>query len=171
MVFTPIKRIAQIYGEYREACERNGYRASRYQLTVNVPIVVAENDAKAYAIAKEHALWVYNVGLRMLPPFYLPPGYLTEASLRRTLVNRPKLPTDLTFEDLEAGGYIIVGSPSTVRDKLRVFADELKAGVVCSGMNGGPPEATREMMQLFAEEVMPHFREDAAVDETAGVGR
>jgi hypothetical protein len=27
------------------------------------------------------------------------------------------------------------------------------------------------MMQLFAEEVMPHFREDAAVDETAGVGR
>jgi len=27
------------------------------------------------------------------------------------------------------------------------------------------------MMQLFADEVMPHFREDAAVDETAGVGR
>jgi hypothetical protein len=26
-------------------------------------------------------------------------------------------------------------------------------------------------MQLFAEEVMPHFREDAHVDETAGVGR
>jgi len=26
-------------------------------------------------------------------------------------------------------------------------------------------------MQLFAEEVMPHFREDAQVDETAGVGR
>jgi hypothetical protein len=32
-------------------------------------------------------------------------------------------------------------------------------------------EETLEMMQLFAEEVMPHFREDAAVDETAGVGR
>jgi hypothetical protein len=27
------------------------------------------------------------------------------------------------------------------------------------------------MMQLFAEEVMPDFREDADVDETAGVGR
>jgi hypothetical protein len=27
------------------------------------------------------------------------------------------------------------------------------------------------MMQLFAEAVMPHFREDAAVDETAGIGR
>jgi hypothetical protein len=27
------------------------------------------------------------------------------------------------------------------------------------------------MMQLFSEEVMPHFREDAAVDETVGIGR
>ena len=33
MVFTPIARIKQIYGEYREACERNGYTASRYQLS------------------------------------------------------------------------------------------------------------------------------------------
>ena len=58
-----------------------------------------------------------------------------------------------------------------MRDKLRVFADELQAGIVCSGMNGGTHEKTLEMMQLFAEEVMPHFREDADVDETVGVGR
>src|SRR6266705_1960974 len=50
----PIWRIAQIYGEYREACERYGYTASRYQLTVNLPIVVAPTDAKARAIAREH---------------------------------------------------------------------------------------------------------------------
>jgi len=171
MVFTPIKRIAQIYGEYREACERYGYTASPYQLTVNLPIIVAENDAKAYEIARRNALWVYHVGLRMPQAFWQPPGYLTESSLKRALTNRPKLPTELTFEDLEQGGYIIVGSPATVRDKLRVFSDELKAGIVCSGMNGGSHEKTLEMMQLFAEEVMPHFREDAHVDETVGVGR
>jgi hypothetical protein len=81
------------------------------------------------------------------------------------------MPTELTYEDLEEGGYIIAGSPATVRDKLRVFSDELRAGIVCSGMNGGSHEATLEMMQLFAEEVMPDFRDDADVDETAGVGR
>jgi alkanesulfonate monooxygenase SsuD/methylene tetrahydromethanopterin reductase-like flavin-dependent oxidoreductase (luciferase family) len=171
MVFTPITRIAQIYGEYREACERFGYTASRYQLTVNLPIVVAENDARAQAIARANALWVYHVGLRMRQPFYQPPGYTTEPSLRRVLTNRPKLPTELTFEELEDGGYIICGSPTTVRDRLRVFADELRAGIVCSGMNAGSHEATLDMMELFAREVMPHFREDAAVDETAGVGR
>jgi len=116
-------------------------------------------------------LWVYYVGLRVGPPFWRPPGYLSEPSLRRMLDNPPKLPTELTFEDLEAGGYIICGSPATVRDRLKVFSEELRAGIVCSGMNGGTHERTLEMMQLFAEEVMPHFRGDAHVDETAGVGR
>jgi alkanesulfonate monooxygenase SsuD/methylene tetrahydromethanopterin reductase-like flavin-dependent oxidoreductase (luciferase family) len=116
-------------------------------------------------------MWVYHVGLRMRPPYWQPPGYTTEASLRRLLATRGKMPTELTYEDLEDGGYIICGSPATVRDKLRVFSDELKAGIVCSGMNGGSHEATLEMMQLFSEEVMPHFREDAAVDETVGIGR
>jgi hypothetical protein len=52
-----------------------------------------------------------------------------------------------------------------------VFSDELRAGIVCSGMTGGTHERTLEMMLLFAEAVMPHFREDASVDETASVGR
>jgi len=171
MVFTPIKRIAQIYAEYREACERHGYTASRYQLTVNVPIVVAPTDAKARELAQKHVMWVFNVGLRMHPPFWRPPGYLTEASLRRLLANPPKLPSELGFEEADREGYLIYGSPATVRDKLRVFSDELRAGILCSGLNGGSHEATLEMMQRFAEEVMPHFREDAHVDETAGVGR
>jgi len=145
--------------------------ASRYQLTVNLPIVVAENDAKAHEIARTHGMWVFQTGLRMAPPFWRPPGYLTEPSLRRVLEKPPPMPSALTFEDLEAGGYIICGSPATVRDKLRIFSDELRAGIVCSGMNGGSHEKTLEMMQLFAEEVMPHFREDAHVDETAGIGR
>jgi alkanesulfonate monooxygenase SsuD/methylene tetrahydromethanopterin reductase-like flavin-dependent oxidoreductase (luciferase family) len=171
MVFTPIKRIANIYGEYREACERNGYAASRYQLTVNVPIVVATSDAKARALAEKHVMWVFNTGLRMHPPFWRPPGYVTESSLRLILQSPPPLPSDLTFEQADRDGYIVYGSPATVRDKLRVFSDDLRAGIVCSGMTGGIHEATLEMMQLFAEEVMPHFREDALVDETVGVGR
>ena len=68
-----------------------------------------------------------------------------------------------------AGGTVDLDA--TVRDKLRVFSDELRAGILCSGLNGGSHERTLEMMELFAREVMPHFREDAHVDETAGVGR
>ena len=83
----------------------------------------------------------------------------------------PESPDDLPVDQADRDGYLIYGSPATVRDKLRVFADELKAGILCTAMNGGTHERTLELMQLFAEEVMPHFREDASVDETAGVGR
>jgi len=37
-------------------------------------------------------------------------------------------------------------------------------------MNGGRHEQTLEMMHRFAEDVMPHFREDAADAKSAGVG-
>jgi alkanesulfonate monooxygenase SsuD/methylene tetrahydromethanopterin reductase-like flavin-dependent oxidoreductase (luciferase family) len=171
MVFSPLPQIAQVYAEYREACHRHGYTASRYQLTVNVPIVVAESDAKAEEIARRNAQWIYHTGLRMPVTFWQPPGYLTEASFRRARQAGTRLPTELMFEDLVEGGYLICGSPATVRDRLRVFADDLKAGILCSGFAAGVHEATLEMMELFAREVMPHFREDAKVDETAGAGR
>ena len=47
------------------------------------------------------------MGLRMLPQFWQPPGYTSESSLRRLLSTRGKMPTELTYEDLEEGGYII----------------------------------------------------------------
>ncbi len=62
-------------------------------------------------------------------------------------------------------------SPERIRARLGHPIIDAEAGIVCSGMNAGSHEKTLEMMQLFAEVVMPHFREDAAVDETAGVGR
>jgi alkanesulfonate monooxygenase SsuD/methylene tetrahydromethanopterin reductase-like flavin-dependent oxidoreductase (luciferase family) len=158
MVFTPIRRIAQIYSEYREACERFGYSADKEQLTVNVPIVVAENDAKARELARKHVMWVFNVGLRASRAFWSPPGYLTEASYRRVATNPPKLFSELTFEEADSQGYIVHGSPDTVRDKLRVYADELRAGIVTSGIYAGSHEATLDMMEMFAREVMPHFR-------------
>ena len=133
MVFTPIERIAQMYGEYREACERNGYTASRYQLTVNLPIVVAENDAKADGSRGKHVLWVYNMGLRMQPPFWQPPGYIDGGLAAPPARTRPRSRPSSPSRSSDEGGYIICGSPATVRDKLRVFSDELKAGIVCSG--------------------------------------
>src|SRR5206468_1675655 len=102
----------------------------------------AGRGARAAEIAKKNTMWVLNTGLRMHPPFWRPPGYMTEASLRRILQNPPPLASDLTFEQADREGYIVYGSPATVRDKLKVFSDELKAGIVCSGMNGGSHEAT-----------------------------
>jgi hypothetical protein len=66
-------------------------------------------------------------------------------SLRRTLARRAKLPTELTFEELDEGD-IICGGARTVRDELR-------AGIVCSALNGGS-QRTLEMMQRLGG-IMP----------------
>src|SRR3989442_8468768 len=106
-------------------------------------------------------MWVFNVGLRMHPPFWRPPGYLTEASLRRLLASPPRLPSELGFEEADREGYLIYGSPATVRDKLRVFSDELRAGILCSGLNGGCQERRLGKVEVFSREVLAPFPEDA----------
>src|SRR3989442_6613748 len=105
-------------------------------------------------------MWVFNVGLRMHPPFWRPPGYLTEASLRRLLASPPRLPSELGFEEADREGYLIYGSPATVRDKLRVFSDELRAGILCSGLNGGSAEPALRTMELFGPQGIPHLPGD-----------
>jgi len=145
--------------------DANPFRAGFLQF-----VGVAESREEALRLYRGPAEYFYGRCLHVSPRWAEPPGYMTEASLRRMLANPPPLPSDLTFEQADALGYIIHGSPATVRDRLRVFSDELRAGIVCSGMNGGSHEATLEMMQMFAEEVMPHFRAEPGIGETADVG-
>jgi alkanesulfonate monooxygenase SsuD/methylene tetrahydromethanopterin reductase-like flavin-dependent oxidoreductase (luciferase family) len=72
---------------------------------------------------------------------------------------------ELTYEELLADHYVIVGSPQTVAEKLARFTDELGAGVhVGASMHVGdmPHWKVVKNMTLFAEEVMPLFREKGA---------
>ena len=115
MVFTPITRIAQIYSEYREACERYGYIASPYQLTVNLPIIVAENDTKAHELAQAHALWATTWGCGSPLPSGGRPAPLRAVAAAGA--RQPgQAPHRVDVRGSRGGGYIICGSPATVRD-------------------------------------------------------
>ena len=69
---------------------------------------------------------------------------------------------DLTYDDLIKQGYIIVGSPQTVAEGYAEYCDKLgTGGVLCAGSPSGPMPNWMAIknMQMFAEEVMPLFRE------------
>jgi hypothetical protein len=69
--------------------------------------------------------------------------------------------TELSYEELLDQQIVIVGSPSTVAEKLAVYTEKLGAGIhVGAGMQVGdmPNWKVVKNMTLFAEEVMPHFR-------------
>lgn len=162
-VFTPYANTRRLLGEYREEAERCGYRASPAQLGFAVATYVAPTDAQARREAKPHILWLFRRGLKIPPHFLAPPGYLSEDTLRRFLLAGVRPPSELTFEELERDGYVLVGSPATVRDRLLEIRKELGVGVFIGGGRIGDmshARATRSA-ELFAREVMPHFRTPA----------
>ena len=66
----------------------------------------------------------------------------------------------LSWKDMIDQGYVIAGSPATVRERLEYAIKELNTGhlmVLCQ-FGSMPPELVRKNTELFAQEIMPHIR-------------
>jgi alkanesulfonate monooxygenase SsuD/methylene tetrahydromethanopterin reductase-like flavin-dependent oxidoreductase (luciferase family) len=160
MVYSPVEQQRRAYElYYRLAEEKFGYEASPDQLAFCVPCYVAETDAVARLEAEPHLMWLFHKGLKY-GPYGNPPGYVSENSFRAMLRAGGQSFGSLTMDDLINGGYVIVGCPATVIEKLSQYTDRLRAGIMVSGAQWGdmPAEKVRKNMELFATEVMPHFR-------------
>jgi hypothetical protein len=67
----------------------------------------------------------------------------------------------MKWKDFVEQGYVIAGSPKTVRERLREALKTLNCGHLMLLMQIGsmPPELVRKNTDLFAREVMPHLRD------------
>ena len=82
----------------------------------------------------------------------------------------------LTWKDFVEQGYVIGGSPETVRQQLSEAMRDMRVGhlMVLCHFGSMPPELTRYNTELFAREVMPHMKsmwseyEDQLVAGTGG---
>jgi alkanesulfonate monooxygenase SsuD/methylene tetrahydromethanopterin reductase-like flavin-dependent oxidoreductase (luciferase family) len=92
----------------------------------------------------------------------MPPGYTSMSSMmnfvkmRSALGSRPRH----TAEDLVASGTALIGSPRTVRQKLKEMEDRTGFGILVPLLQFGTLDdrLTRRNFERFAAEVMPHFR-------------
>ena len=144
----------------RMGVERNPYRAGFLQL-----VGVSETDAQAEADYSAAADYFYNKCLHVYPGYAEAPGYRTIKTIRAGI--RPQIGEEakrirenLTWKDFIEQGYVIAGSPATVRERLREAIKMLNVGhlmVLCQFGNLDK-ERTRKNTELFATEVMPHLR-------------
>jgi alkanesulfonate monooxygenase SsuD/methylene tetrahydromethanopterin reductase-like flavin-dependent oxidoreductase (luciferase family) len=157
----PIAMVAKTFQLYREAAEKAGYQASPDQLAWSNAIYVAETDAKALKEAKPHLETYANYFLKTNPALMMPPGYTSIESMKRIRALRAHRMDYQSAEDLIEKGVVIVGSPSTVREKLAEYQD-------LAGFNysltktqfGTMPHAMVEANQAaIAQEILPHFRD------------
>jgi alkanesulfonate monooxygenase SsuD/methylene tetrahydromethanopterin reductase-like flavin-dependent oxidoreductase (luciferase family) len=131
---------------YVAGAEAAGRTPKRSDWRVCKEIIVAETDAQAEKIAIEGGLGDY---VR---------GYLTRTS--RWAAEQQGLPfnADLLDPHYLLKNTWIVGSPSTVRDKLEKFQEETGGFgtlLVFACDYGAKPEVWRDSLRMLAEEVVP----------------
>jgi alkanesulfonate monooxygenase SsuD/methylene tetrahydromethanopterin reductase-like flavin-dependent oxidoreductase (luciferase family) len=90
-----------------------------------------------------------------------PPGYMSPGSLRGVLMTERKPFSALSYEELLAEGYAVVGSPASVADRLKAMYDELGGYGQLIGLFAIGPSTHEQILrsaELFAAEVMPVLR-------------
>lgn len=166
MVFSPLWFTKMAFDGLREECAQLGYEADKNMFNACVPTYVAETDAQAHREAKAHLSWVFNTGLKIPDQFFFPPGYMSNKSFRNFMTQlqkgKVKPQAQLSYDELLKDRYIIVGSPETVKNQLGEYVEAVGAGgMIGAGSPFGPMPNWMVMknMQLYAEEVIPEFRE------------
>jgi len=152
---------------FREACAKEGYAADPKQAGWLVPIYVAETDEQARREYEPH-LWYFV--RKLLPGIDIaPPGYTTARSALKLVGARNDFMRFVeTWDQIEDGNYAIVGSATTVRQKMEEMIKSLGVGNILCLLQLGtlPADLTRRSMELFAARVLPALR--AAGDSREG---
>jgi alkanesulfonate monooxygenase SsuD/methylene tetrahydromethanopterin reductase-like flavin-dependent oxidoreductase (luciferase family) len=145
----------------RVGAEENPYRAGFLQL-----VCVADTDAEAERLYFPHVHYFYQKCLNVWEGFAEAPGYRTLKTLRSGL--RPQFGAQArkARQSLDWGkyvdeGYVIAGSPATVREQLRECITKLRVGhlMVLLQIGSMPRDLAVHNTDLFAREVMPHVRD------------
>lgn len=145
--------------------DRNPYRAGFLQF-----VGVAETREEALKLYREPAEYFYGRCLHVSPKFASPPGYMTEATIRAKVesqvaaaagkaIQRANLATE--FEHILDEGYVIVGTPDEVAEKLREIAKEFNIGNLMMLLQFGnmSKDLAQYNTELFAKQVMPQLKD------------
>jgi alkanesulfonate monooxygenase SsuD/methylene tetrahydromethanopterin reductase-like flavin-dependent oxidoreductase (luciferase family) len=144
--------------------DANPYRASFLQL-----VAVAETDRKAEEEYGKHVEYFYHKLLHLPTHQVAPPGHADYKSLLNILVSGKDFLqySDLSVElkalkakDMIEKGFVVIGSPATVREKLEAIAKRLNVGHLMVALQFGSMshDQTVKNIQLFAREVLPHLQ-------------
>lgn len=160
------KRAAQVLQGFWDVIERKGRDHNPYRAGFAQVVAVAETDALAEKEYAPHLDYFFNRCLHVSDSFADAPGYRTlktvEAGLKAQVGSLASMMrAGLTWKDLVEMGFIIAGSPATVREQLRAALKSMNVGqlMILQHFGNIPHELTLKNTQLFAQEVMPHLKD------------
>ncbi len=151
---------------YWHALDRLNQEANPYSLGFAQILAVADTDAEAEREYGPHVDYFFNRCLHVYLGFAEAPGYRTLDSIKSGFLGQIgnqggfDVGAKKSWKDLVDQGYIIAGSPKTVRERLTEAVKTLRCGhLMCLLQIGSmPQELVRKSTDLFAREVIPHVR-------------
>ena len=161
VTFSSTDLVARYLTAYRDQCTQFGYECAGDQLGWAVPVYVADTDEKAKEEAGRALETLFGDFLPNPWEMLLPPGYTSMSSMKQTMKLRASLgKVRPTADQLIASGTALIGSPKTVRQKIREMVDRTGVNSLVTMLQFGTlsDELTRRNMDMFASEVMPHFK-------------
>ena len=162
------KNAKQVNERYWDLVARKGRDDNPYRFSFLQLIGVAPTDAEAEDLYAEHAEYFFHK-LLYAPPYYQAiPGCLEYEALRQALHHNPRAEVklrELKAKDFFERGFVVVGSPKTVREQLLDGIKELRMGHLLALLHFG--SMPTEVMQEQYRSVRPR---SAAVSERS-VGR
>ncbi len=165
--FSGYLRAKQLMDGYWERVEQRGKDMTPYRAGFAQTIVVADSDEDAEKYYREHIDYFYNRCLHVYPGFADAPGYRTIKTLKAGVTSQMTRQavgnvTDMSWDQLIKDGYIIAGSPASVVQQMKKLIHSLRVGNIFCLIHVGnmPDEKTRHSTKLFAEQVMPHLRNE-----------
>jgi alkanesulfonate monooxygenase SsuD/methylene tetrahydromethanopterin reductase-like flavin-dependent oxidoreductase (luciferase family) len=143
--------------------DRNPFRAGFLQF-----VGVAETREEALKLYKEPAEYFYGRCLHIDPRFAAPPGYTSEATIRARVTSQVAAAANQTaalggvateWKDIVDKGYVIVGTPDEVAEKLREVATTMNVGQLMLLLQYGNmnKQLATYNTELFAKAVYPQL--------------
>jgi alkanesulfonate monooxygenase SsuD/methylene tetrahydromethanopterin reductase-like flavin-dependent oxidoreductase (luciferase family) len=158
------KNAAQVADRYWELVARKGRDDNPYRFSFLQLIGVAETDAEAEDLYGPHAEYFFNKLLYTPPHYAQIPGCLEYPSLVQATRNNQRAALnlrELKAKDLYERGFVIVGSPRTVREQLMDGMKRLRVGHLLALLHFGsmPTDLCKKNIDLFARDVLPHLED------------
>jgi alkanesulfonate monooxygenase SsuD/methylene tetrahydromethanopterin reductase-like flavin-dependent oxidoreductase (luciferase family) len=158
----PFELRRQAAGYFAACCDKASYTVRHGQIGWGIGIYVSDTDEQARREYEPHYWYYARNLLKTTPQQALPPGHTSLSSVMGMMERRLKSrPSNLsTWEEVDKAGYVVVGSPETVRQRLEEYAKKVGFGLLIANFSVGnaPREYTEKSMKLFAEKVMPELR-------------
>jgi alkanesulfonate monooxygenase SsuD/methylene tetrahydromethanopterin reductase-like flavin-dependent oxidoreductase (luciferase family) len=148
--------------------DKNPYRAGFLQF-----VGVAESREEAMRIYREPAEYFYGRCLHVDSRYSSPPGYTTEATIRAKIGSQVmkaaqgaadkgrgfNVATDM--EHIVDEGYVLIGSPDEVAEKIREVCTEMNCGHLMLLLQFGnmDTDLVKYNTELYAKKVLPQVRD------------